>query len=179
MRKEAAMPFPRARIVVVAVGLAFGLAGCETSDLLDKVQDLNPFGTAKTPLPGDRRVVFPEGVPGVQQGVPPDLMKGAQQHPDPNAPAAEVQVAAPPAAKPVKPRPQRAARPAPRRQPTQPTAAPAEAAAPRPARATRRAPAAAPAQQQQSGETAWPSPGSAPAPTTVWPDPPQPGQFSR
>ena len=41
--------------------------------------DFNPFGTAKKPLPGDRRPLFPEGVPGVQQGVPPELMRGNPQ----------------------------------------------------------------------------------------------------
>ena len=59
--------------------------------MMDKAQetiaDFNPFGTKKQPLPGQRRAVFPEGVPGVQQGVPAEMMKGAQQIPDPNAPA--------------------------------------------------------------------------------------------
>src|SRR5262249_13152344 len=33
-------------------------------------------------LPGDRKPVFPEGVPGVAQGIPPDLMKGNQPQPE-------------------------------------------------------------------------------------------------
>jgi hypothetical protein len=45
----------------------------------DMMYDFNPFGTAKKPLPGERRAVFPEGVPGVQQGVPPELMRGNPQ----------------------------------------------------------------------------------------------------
>src|SRR5215207_9654 len=64
------------------IALTLGLAGCETSDLVEKVQetvhDFNPFGTAKKRLPGDLKPVFPEGVPGVQQGVSPDLLVGAQ-----------------------------------------------------------------------------------------------------
>jgi len=73
-----------------AVLLSLTLAGCETSgfwdganNASDRFQDMlgdfNPFGTAKKPLPGDRRAVFPEGVPGVQQGVPPELMRGNNQ----------------------------------------------------------------------------------------------------
>jgi hypothetical protein len=60
----------------------------------DMMYDFNPFGTAKKPLPGERRAVFPEGVPGVQQGVPPELMRGnpqavdAQPQPAPEPPPA-------------------------------------------------------------------------------------------
>src|SRR4051794_40326934 len=102
-------------IPALAAGLALALAGCETADMFDKVQesvqDFNPFGANKKPLPGDRRAVFPEGVPGVQQGVPPDLMQ-AQPIPDPNAPAVVAAPAPEPtrAAKPQKPKPVRAAR---------------------------------------------------------------------
>ena len=38
------------------------------------------FNTKKK-LPGDRKPVFPEGVPGVAQGIPPDLVKGNQPPP--------------------------------------------------------------------------------------------------
>ena len=30
----------------------------------------------KKPLPGERKAVFPEGVPGVPQGVPPEMVQG-------------------------------------------------------------------------------------------------------
>ena len=33
----------------------------------------------KKKLPGERKPVFPEGVPGLEQGVPKDLYKGARQ----------------------------------------------------------------------------------------------------
>jgi len=62
------------RIVVMAalVALAPVLAGCEDFDL-DK---LDVFGlNKKKPLPGDRRDVFPGGVPGVTQGIPPEYLK--------------------------------------------------------------------------------------------------------
>src|SRR4051794_5891260 len=108
----------RAFVPAGLIGLAVALSGCETADFTEKVQesiqDFNPFGTSKKPLPGQRRAVFPEGVPGVQQGVPPDLMQ-AQPIPDPNAPAV---VAAPaeepaPAVRSEKPKakPARTARP--------------------------------------------------------------------
>ena len=51
----------------------------DPSDLLD-------FLDTKKKLPGERKPVFPEGVPGLEQGVPKDLYKGARQEQiDPNA----------------------------------------------------------------------------------------------
>ena len=71
----------QAGLAAVAM-IAFALAGCESSQILDKVQDsvsdFNPFGTGKKPLPGERKALFPEGVPGVQQGVPAELVAGSQ-----------------------------------------------------------------------------------------------------
>ena len=80
----------------VLVALSGALAGCgggglgsfDPSDMLD-------FLDTKKKLPGDRKPVFPEGVPGLEQGVPKDLYRGARQQDDPNAQAA---VAAPPPA---------------------------------------------------------------------------------
>src|SRR3974390_454140 len=54
----------------------FALAACEPGEMIEKVSDLIP--TNKKPLPGERKEVFPEGVPGVPQGVPPELVKGYQ-----------------------------------------------------------------------------------------------------
>jgi hypothetical protein len=88
------------RVILIAavLPLALALGGCETSSLWDKANsvsdrfqdmlgDFNPFGTAKKPLPGDRRPLFPEGVPGVQQGVPPELMRGNPQDAQAQPPA--------------------------------------------------------------------------------------------
>jgi hypothetical protein len=179
-------------VPALLLALGLGLSGCETSDLMDKAQDtiadFNPFGTKKQPLPGQRRAVFPEGVPGVQQGVPAEMMKGAQQIPDPNAPAV-IEAPPEPAAAQEKPKPKaRVARP-------RPAAPPAEAReAPKPARAARRPPAPASKGQQPADEAAWPAPAEAnqpapaaawpsptqqPAGTTVWPDPPKAGTFTR
>ena len=83
-------------VAAVLVALSGALAGCgggglgsfDPSDMLD-------FLDTKKKLPGDRKPVFPEGVPGLEQGVPKDLYRGARQQDDPNAQAA---VAAPPPA---------------------------------------------------------------------------------
>ena len=78
---------------------ALALAGCESFDPLDKLSDLDIMGTSKKPLVGERRPVFDSGVPGVPQGVPPELVKGYQAPPE--TPPAVVE------AKPVKPKPKR------------------------------------------------------------------------
>ena len=75
--------------VIFLLPLLAALGGCETSSFWDSannasdkfsdwMSDFNPFGGSKKPLPGERKEVFPGGVPGVQQGVPPDLMRGQQ-----------------------------------------------------------------------------------------------------
>ena len=94
------------RVIVTCAVLAsaFLLAGCETSDMMDKIQDMIPFGDNKKPLQGERKQVFPEGVPGVPQGVPPDMMKGSQTQMA--APPPAEQAAAPP---PEQPKPKKAA----------------------------------------------------------------------
>jgi hypothetical protein len=64
----------------VAVALCSVLAGCggggfssfDPSDLLD-------FLDTKKKLPGERKPVFPDGVPGLEQGVPKELYKGSRQ----------------------------------------------------------------------------------------------------
>jgi hypothetical protein len=63
-------------LTVLLFGLA--LAGCDTFDPLDKFQEWDIMGSSKTPLKGERRPVFDSGVPGVAQGVPPELVKGYQ-----------------------------------------------------------------------------------------------------
>src|SRR5215472_4069536 len=108
---------PLARFVLAAVvGAAVPvLSACESLDTFDI------FDTKKK-LAGERKAVFPEGVPGVSSGVPPELVKGYHEPEggsvDPAKAAAEA--AAEPAAKPKKPKPapQRAAsKPAPKPQP--------------------------------------------------------------
>ena len=64
-------------------------SGFDPSDLLD-------FLDTKKKLPGERKPVFPEGVPGLEQGVPKDLYKGSrqQQIDEQNAQAAAAAAAA-------------------------------------------------------------------------------------
>jgi hypothetical protein len=88
--------------LAVVVALSGALAGCggggmsnfDPSDLLD-------FLDTKKKLPGERKPVFPEGVPGLEQGVPKELYKGSrqQQIDEQNAQAA---AAAPPPEPPSK-----------------------------------------------------------------------------
>ena len=88
-------------VTAAALALGFALAGCDSFDPLDKLSDLDIMGTSKTPLKGERRPVFGSGVPGVPQGVPPEMVKGYQ--PPPEAPPLVVE------AKPVKPKPKKTA----------------------------------------------------------------------
>ena len=90
------------RLIAAAVLIAFTgiLGGCSSFD----PSDMLDFLDTKKKLPGDRKPVFPEGVPGLEQGVPREMYKGAaQQQPDPNAPAvAALPAEPPPEAKPAK-----------------------------------------------------------------------------
>ncbi len=83
--------------LAVLVALSGALAGCgggglssfDPSDLLD-------FLDTKKKLPGERKPVFPEGVPGLEQGVPKDLYKGSQQEQIDQQNAEAAAAAAPP-----------------------------------------------------------------------------------
>jgi len=139
---------------VVALTCGLGLAGCDSFDPLDKFQDWDLM-SSKKPLPGERRPVFPEGVPGVPQGVPPDMVKGYQ--PPAEAPPPVVE------AKPARPKPKKTA------------AAPRRAAPPpQQPQQMEEAPAAAPTtrtQPVQQGAGGWPTmPGAQP----TWPADAQP-----
>src|SRR6187402_3039636 len=88
----------------VVVALSGALAGCAGGMSSFDPSDMLDFLDTKKKLPGDRKPVFPEGVPGLEQGVPKDMYKGAQQQqPDPNGPAvAALPAEPPPEAKPAK-----------------------------------------------------------------------------
>src|SRR4030088_1239767 len=68
--------FARVTLTVSALSLGLLLAGCESFDPT-AVFDMEIFNTKKK-LPGERKPVFPEGTPGVPQGVPQELVKGYQ-----------------------------------------------------------------------------------------------------
>ena len=114
------------RLIAAAVLIAFTgvLGGCSSFDPSDMLDWLD----TKKKLPGDRKPVFPEGVPGLEQGVPKDMYKGAQQQqPDPNAPAVAALPVEPPPAESAKP--SKSAKAKKTRQPAATAAAPAEAPA--------------------------------------------------
>jgi hypothetical protein len=63
---------------LLIVALSTPLAGCGGGAGFDPTEMFNfSFLDTKKPLPGDRKPVFPEGVPGVDRGVPPDMIKGS------------------------------------------------------------------------------------------------------
>jgi hypothetical protein len=138
-------------IIMTLLLVSFGgaLAGCESMENFQ-------FWDTKTKLAGERKPVFPEGVPGVTQGIPPELMKGyqePQQQVDPAAAAAQQgaeKTDAKAEPKP-KPKPRKVAQPRPAAQPPQgqsPAAQQPAQQAPWPAQQPQ-------AQQQQ--QPAWPT----------------------
>ncbi|MBP0113238.1 hypothetical protein [Bradyrhizobium vignae] len=112
------------RLIAAAILIAFTgvLGGCSSFD----PSDMLDFLDTKKKLPGERKPVFPEGVPGLEQGVPKEMYKGAQQQQDANAPA----VAALPAEPPPEPaKPAKGSKAKRTKQPAAAAAAPAEAPA--------------------------------------------------
>ena len=82
----------------VLAALSCALAGCGTNGSFDPTDALDFLDTKKK-LPGDRKPVFPGGVPGVEQGVPKELYKGAQQQQDTPPPVASLEPEPQPTAK--------------------------------------------------------------------------------
>ena len=148
-------------LLVGLVALTPVLSACADFDM-DK---LDVFGLNEKPkLPGDRKDVFPGGVPGVSQGIPSEYIKGNQQpesaqilpvEPEKTAAAGKPakKTAAVRSADEPKPKPKRKPKP---RKPAQPVAQGAQ-------------------QDQQAPQQAQsPNQGMAP-----WPSSPAPGTFSR
>ena len=80
----------------VLIALSGALAGCGSTGNFDP-SDLLDFLDTKKKLPGERKPVFPDGVPGLEQGVPKELYKGsAQERLDQQNAQATAAVAAPP-----------------------------------------------------------------------------------
>ena len=175
----------------VVIALSGALAGCggggmssfDPSDLLD-------FLDTKKKLPGERKPVFPEGVPGLEQGVPKNLYKGSRQEQidQQNAEAAAAGAAPPPAEQPKRgakgtkgkqasrtpePAPGSAAPPDPDAAPVEEGSTAAAPPPPKPAKIVRRrttapppdAPAAQPAAPAQSQQSSAPFPAPMPSGT--------------
>lgn len=192
----------RAVFAVVGLGVGVGLAGCSSSFDPTEWFDFSH----KKPLPGERHLVFPEGVPGIPQGVPQDLVKGHEPANTDNAsmigegagPTGAKALAATEAAKPAA-KTKVAARPKQRvhhvaKRPAKPAATQTTAA---PAAKSESKTASAPAKpkaQSASDNAIWgPTPGQSstaatganapwpsaqPQATTPWPSAPSPNQFS-
>src|ERR1700689_3839927 len=88
------------RLIAAAVlaSLSAALVGCSDSLTNWDPTDMLDWLDTKKKLPGERKPVFPDGVPGLEQGVPKDMYKGAaqQQIDDQNAKGAAAAAAAPP-----------------------------------------------------------------------------------
>ena len=161
----------------ILVALSSALAGCGSMGNFDP-SDMLDFLDTKKKLPGERKPVFPDGVPGLEQGVPKDLYRGArqQQIEDPNAQAA---VAPPPQEQPRGSAPPRG-RPAPAPVAAAPAAEPdaapedeggtaAAPPAPKPKKIVRRRTTAPPPDQPaaQSAAPAQPQQSAAPFPAPM------------
>src|SRR5262245_37311473 len=110
---------PRTALIAVLMSMGAMLGGCATSNPFDSFDGIESWFNPKKPLPGDRKMVFQDGVPGVPQGVPPELVRGYQPPPEPEPPPVVAQPKAPPKAR---PRPKQVASPA--RQPASITVQP-------------------------------------------------------
>lgn len=155
---------------VAAIALALVLGACTKGGQFDPTEmfDTDIFNTKKK-IVGDREPLFPEGVPGTETGVPPDLVKGYQPPPEPAAaaPAANANPAAKTADAAEKPKPK------PKPKPKVATAPPPPAAHDpafdqKPVSPAQAQPPAWPAPQSQPAQAPWPAPGQA---QTNWPAP--------
>jgi hypothetical protein len=63
----------------VLIALSGALGGCSSGMSNFDPSDLLDFLDTKKKLPGERKPVFPDGVPGLEQGVPKELYKGSRQ----------------------------------------------------------------------------------------------------
>ncbi|WP_137045119.1 hypothetical protein [Pseudolabrys sp. FHR47] len=158
---------PRIALLSLLVLAAPVLSGCANFD----PDNLDIFGlNEKKKLPGERKDLFPEGVPGVSQGIPPEYRMGAQ-----TAAGADAAAAQQPAAAPVEPQ---KPKPAPKRTVKRTTPKPTAAAPVAPVQ-SQEAPAAQQTSQPSSG---WPAPAqgtTSSSGASGWPAPQPSGTFQR
>jgi hypothetical protein len=164
-----------------ALALLLIAGGCTPGGQFDPTEALSNdiFGTKKR-LVGEREPLFPNGVPGAETGVPPDLVKGYQPPPEPPPQTASAAPTPPPVPTASKPKPK------PKPAVVHASIPPKTSSAPKPApggQAPWPAPQQSPAAQpnwpnpvQSSGPANWPPP-QPPAPgQSVWPAQPGSGQ---
>ena len=75
---------PRLISAALLIALGSAVSGCGSTSGWDPT-DMLDFLDTKKPLPGERKKVFPEGVPGLEPGVPRHLYRGANAEPAPEA----------------------------------------------------------------------------------------------
>jgi hypothetical protein len=147
------------------------LSACDTLDSFE-------FFDTKKKLAGERKPVFPEGVPGVTAGVPAEMMKGykepeGQVAADPATAAAEAAAESEATVKPkAKPQPkpqQTASRPPPRRVVAAPAAAAPATTAPPTAAPAPAAPVSATTARASTPLPSAPLPWPSAAPQAAWP----------
>ena len=115
----------------VLIALSGALAGCSSSLSNFDPSDLLDFLDTKKKLPGERKPVFPDGVPGLEQGVPKQLYKGsAQERLDQQNAQAAAAASAPPPEQPKSKHAAKSKGKQPATASTAPTAAPDPDAAP-------------------------------------------------
>ncbi|MGA9090418.1 MAG: hypothetical protein WB420_15065, partial [Bradyrhizobium sp.] len=88
----------------VLIALSGVMAGCSSSFSSWDPMDMLDFLDTKKKLPGERKPVFPDGVPGLEQGVPKSLYKGASQQEIDQQNAQATAAAAPPPPQDAKPK---------------------------------------------------------------------------
>ena len=146
--------FPSLLGAASVVALVLVLGACTPGGQFDPTEALSTdiFSTKKK-LQGEREPLFPQGVPGTETGVPPDLVKGYQPPPEQAAVGEGNPAPQPVAAEKPKPKP----KPRPKVAHTPPAASRA-AQSPWP-------PAQSSPAQGQPAQTNWPSPSGQPAQT--------------
>jgi len=176
--RVARRPFHRIALAAVLLAATPLLFGCENFD----PDSLDFLGlNVKKPLPGKRENLFPNGVPGVTQGIPPQYVKGYQGKQQQEAALAaeqaaeaEKQKAAAAEKAKAKPKPRRKhvvkhkAKPKPKSTP-----------APQPAAQQKQQSAWPSGAQPQSNQSTWPAPTQSQQQNSPWPSTPPPGTFSR
>jgi hypothetical protein len=156
----------------VLISLSGVLAGC--ADSMSKLSDWDPtdmldFLDTKKKIPGERKPVFPEGVPGLEQGVPKQMYKGSAQEQIDQQNAQVAAASAPAAAPKSKQAKSKNKQPAADAASTEDGGANAAPAAPKPKKIVRQRTTAPPPDQQtaQPAQPAQPQQSAAPFPAPM------------
>jgi hypothetical protein len=148
----------------VLVSLSSALVGCSDSMSNWDPTDMLDWLDTKKKIPGERKPVFPEGVPGLEQGVPKQLYKGASQEQINQQNAAAAAPAGAPKSKQAKSKSKQPAT-AEGAAPEEDGSTAAAPPAPKPKKIVHRSTTAPPPDQQtaQPGQPAQPAPAAQPA----------------